>query len=329
MATVPSARAGDAAEADAGEVFPQLKIGRFTAGGRTIAFPVTKVAWTFGNRLVERERPYRDGAKVDDTGSKADRFCVEVLFENSIQEPGLETNGMPLYPDAVNELMAICRVHVTGDLELPDVDAIRARCLDIERIVSADIRDAAAVRITFVADNEDHVGARSIQAPSPKANARRLALAAEFDAQRAEVWDFNVRTLNTLVSQIETTLNRPHEVVQDTQLLAFQIRSAADRVRRAFTQFGVDGRDTLGQPRGHHVQRKLVDQEEMAGRAQLVAQGGKPTLIVLLLTVDSSIFQVAAELHQPVEDLIRINPQLPDPCDIPKGTRVRVFANAA
>lgn len=311
------------------EIMPQLPIGKFSVNGLSVVFPAQKITWTGGNRLVERERAYRDGAKLDDTGSKAERWVVETTFENSINEQGLDANGIPLYPAAANALIALFRLHATGDLQLPSVGQVRARCLDFERVDTFELRDTATMHFTFIEDNEDTIGLRSLQAPSPRANGRRLALSAEFDAQSANVWDLNVRTLNTLVSQLETTLNRPHEVIQDTELASTQIRHAAERVDQAFRKAGNPGRYGLGTPRGHHMQRKMVDQQDMAGRAQLGSGGGQPTLVVIVVTIDSSLFRIAATLGQSLDALLRVNPQLQDPCSIPRGTRVRVFSNAA
>lgn len=310
-------------------LFEQLPVASWTVKGRSIAFPVQVVQQMGANRLIERERPYRDGAKLDDTGSKARKWAVDAIFQNTVQEPGLETNGSDLYPGALNEMIALFDIHETGDLVLPTIGKVRARAGDYTRVERYDTRDAAILTFNFIEDNEDNIDFRSIEAPSPKANAKRLALATEFDEQSAEVWDFNTRSLNTLVSEIEGTVNTPFALLQQAQQTSTQVRHAAERLTRAFSRPGVRGREALGLTRGHRVQRRLVEQQDLAGRAVLESQGGRPKLISVVVTRPISLMALASVLRQSVDDLIAANPGLEDPNYLRAGTAVLVFANAA
>ena len=67
-----------------------------------IALPVSRIEEEGGNRLVERERPNRDGAKIDDTGSKAKRWVLTLDYLNGSTEPDFPEDA---YPDVVNQLM--------------------------------------------------------------------------------------------------------------------------------------------------------------------------------------------------------------------------------
>jgi hypothetical protein len=97
------------------DVFEGYPVGSWTAeNAATIAFPVEDIGESGGNRIIERERPYRDGAKLDDTGRKATQFTMVCKFENTITEPGLEINGLKnLYPDVLNDLIASFGIHKT------------------------------------------------------------------------------------------------------------------------------------------------------------------------------------------------------------------------
>jgi len=103
------------------EEFEQYSVASWTVNNRTLAFPAKVINDNGGNRIVQRERPFRDGAKLDDTGSRATVWAFEVLFENSIEESGLEINAMPLYPDVINAIIESFKTHETGDLVVPTV----------------------------------------------------------------------------------------------------------------------------------------------------------------------------------------------------------------
>ena len=52
--------------APADEIFEKMPAAQFTVAGLTLGFPVLRIQQSGGNRIVKRERPYRDGAKLDD-----------------------------------------------------------------------------------------------------------------------------------------------------------------------------------------------------------------------------------------------------------------------
>src|SRR5689334_5238078 len=89
----------------------------WTVQGDTIVFPVADIEEDGGNRIVRRRRPYRNGAKLDDTGSNEKVWRVTVVLENSIEEDGLDPNR-PLYPFVANALVSSFDLHDTGDLVL-------------------------------------------------------------------------------------------------------------------------------------------------------------------------------------------------------------------
>ncbi|HVY48089.1 MAG TPA: DNA circularization N-terminal domain-containing protein [Minicystis sp.] len=55
--------------------------------GFSVPLPVSRIEEESGNRLVERDRPNRDGAKIDDTGAKARRWVLTLDYLNGSTEP--------------------------------------------------------------------------------------------------------------------------------------------------------------------------------------------------------------------------------------------------
>src|SRR5262245_15019791 len=104
------------------ETFEDYEVCSWKVGQRsgTLKFPVSSIQESGGNRIVERNRPYRNGAKLDDVGSNATKWTIEAVFENSIMEgeKGLDQNVL-LYPNVLNAVLDSFRIHGTGDLVIP------------------------------------------------------------------------------------------------------------------------------------------------------------------------------------------------------------------
>lgn len=303
------------------EIFGRMPVMRWTVGSFRIAFPVERVREAGGNRIVERERPYRDGAKLDDTGGKAKRWTADVCFNNQIVEPGLEENGFALYPDALNELIRSFDVHETGDLVVPTVGRQRCRAESYDRVEAYEERDSAKLCFTWVEDNEDTLDFRQLQAPSAGSNATQVAKQTVFSAQSVDVWYPTLATFRTFMSQLETAANSPFVVANDVRIAANTIANASLRTTRAFQRLGTPGRDQLARPEGNRTERKLVAGQDSASRAAGEALHGQPRVVSTVLTRDASLFAVAALSHQSLEALIELNPHL-DATFVPAGTVV-------
>jgi prophage DNA circulation protein len=205
-----------------------LSVATWKVGTSVImAFPVQNITETGGNRLVERERPYRDGAKLDDTGSKPKRWSMEILFENTIDEPGLEINEFDLYPDILDSLIDSFDNHETGDLVVPTRGTVRARIESYTRTEKIDPRDAALLNITFVQDNEDNVDAASFAIISANSNAKRLGEETTFDAQTDEMWDDGLVSVREFTDQLENATNQPGDVADDVDNSASRVVTIA------------------------------------------------------------------------------------------------------
>jgi hypothetical protein len=57
-------------------IFEQYPVASFAVRGDPIYFAVESIEEDGGNRIVRRRRPYRDGAKLDDTGSNEKVFTL-------------------------------------------------------------------------------------------------------------------------------------------------------------------------------------------------------------------------------------------------------------
>ena len=318
------------------EIFQQYPVAQWTAdGGEPIAFPVVRIQESGGNRIVVRERPFRDGAKLDDTGTSPTEWSMTVLFENTLSEssnaePDLSAiNGVPLYPDVLNALIESFRTHETGDLVVPTRGAVRARCQSYSRSENATERDCATLEVTFLEDNEDNVDAQSFTAPSAAGSAGYIAAQTEFDEQSEGMFDLDIQDLNMAMAQLDGFVNAPGEYMQDLENGANTVMNNVDRAIELFSQPGIDGRDILLGPGGNKIERDLQKQKELAGQAKQSAVKGQQALITKKYEQAYSVYEIASLENKDAEELIGNNPQLPNLLVIPKNTPVRMYADAS
>jgi hypothetical protein len=70
-----------------------------------------------GIRAVQREVPWVNGEAIDDTGTTGERFRVNAVFHNSVQqEDPIYGLDVPLYPNRLEELCALFRRRKIGTL---------------------------------------------------------------------------------------------------------------------------------------------------------------------------------------------------------------------
>lgn len=316
---------------DIDDTFKDLPVASFSVGGQKYGFPVQGIRQSGGNRLVQRERPYRDGAKLDDTGSRPRIWTMTGIFNNDVQynEPGLaEVNGSTtrLYPDILNYLIDLFDIHETGDLVVPTIGKVRARAESYDRAEEVEPRSTAEVTFTFVEDNEDDVNFRTLATPTAQANAKRLAETTTFDAQSAGDWDQALADIDTFMNELEDLANSPGDVAGDIKAKHRQVVGAHKKAIRIGSNALVPGRSQLLGTEGNRTERKLQRESAMAARTTNEARRGRPRIITLVVHRDTSLFAVAATAQQDFEELVEINPTL-DPLFIPAGSHVKVFAN--
>ena len=342
-----------------GEIFEQYNVGQWrpVSGGVAYAFPVVSISEGGGNRLIRRERAYRRGCKLDDTGSKEPVWTIETVFENSIQEPDTEAiNGdLALYPEVLNELLECFDLYhdEAGDLYVPTRGWIRARLQDYDRRESPEEQDCARLTMVFVADNEDKIDAGAFTQPSVSASAVRLAQETTFDQQSEGIWGDDSQSVQEFASSLESWANAPDDAEREMETKAAATRGSAQRVRKAFSKpvkrvtgtasstpsksaqmgtakaGGRNGRDALRDPEGAAANRKLHATEAMAARSKRESRRGRPALVTVVFSRAQSLATVAAIFGQVIGDLIAANPQLDDPLYIPPRTPVRVYDTAA
>jgi prophage DNA circulation protein len=313
------------------EVFEQYEVASWWVGSVKVKFPVTSIQESGGNRIVERNRPYRDGAKLDDVGSNATRWTVEAIFENSINEPGVNGGNStafgttPLYPEVLNQVIETFRTHATGDLGLPTRGTVRARAESYTRTESESERDCAKLSMVFVEDNEDNVDAQKFQQKTAQGSAKQLTESAVFDAQSEGAWNTSLADLREFGSELEGIANYPSSTRQDLDSQASIVVSTVNSVERT-AQDGErkNGYDALTDPETSRTQRKLEETRDLAGRSRLNPRVGRRRLVPLLIDAGTDLFTLAANLGQDVADLLDVNPSL-DPNFIPAGTVLRVF----
>jgi prophage DNA circulation protein len=295
------------------------KVGNYPA----LRFPVSEISEEGGNRIVPRVRVYRDGAKLDDTGSEAKIWNVRVCFENSIEEEGLDA-ATPLYPDVLNQMIASFDIHETGELILPTRGFITARAVKYSRLETSDERDGAVVSFTWQEDNEDEVGNLQFEQYNANASAKRLGEQTVFSATSEGVWDTSLADLNELASDLEAYANYPENVVANVDSQAVVVIGAVDRIVRALTDQTDDGDNRLGDPELSNTQRKLEELRDMAGRSRSEAFRGRTRLVPFFVRSQTNIFNIATKVNQAAEELILINPSI-DPLRIAAGTTIKIL----
>jgi prophage DNA circulation protein len=302
-------------------------VASWSVPGFNVRFPIAHITETGGNRLVERERPYRNGAKLDDTGSRARRWRITVLFENTIEETDLSNGGLLLYPDVLRLMLQSFSVHETGELVIPAEGKVKARAADWERTEAPEERDAARVVFTFIEDNQDAVGVAAFAAPSATANARKLAESTTFDQESLGNGHLTIAQMQEAVSSLEGLANAPDDYRQELEWTAKRIGDLAKQTVGIFSKAGQRGRDTLLGPRGSRAESKMARSQDMAARATAQPLQSRPAVGRYITKIDISIFDLAAFVDQPADMLIAINPQIEDLFFIPAGSEVRVFTS--
>ena len=309
-------------------IFEQYSVCSWKVGNLPILkFPVVDITEDGGNRIVIRERPYRDGAKLDDTGSKGKIWRLVVKFENSIEEEGLAPD-IPLYPNVLNDLIASADIHETGDLVIPTRGKVRARLDTYSRHEVDTERDLAIVSFTFCEDNEDNIGNQQFEQLKINASARRLGEQTEFSATSEGMWSTSLSDLREFGSKLEAFANFPGDTVADIDNQAGIVIGTTNRVIRAFTRLNDDSRNQLNDPEMSLTQRKLEETKDLAGRSRGDSQQGRPRSVPYFVKTNTDLYNIASDLGQNSEDIISLNPN-EDPFFILGGTVVKVLESAS
>lgn len=310
-------------------IFNQYPIASWQVGSQpAIRFPIVgPLKESFGNRVVQQQRPLRHGAKIDDTGNQPRSWTFTALFNNTISEPGLEANPQPLYPFMLRALIAAVLTGETGYLTLPTVGTVRAHGSTGDRTEDIQAQDEGSVQLTFIEDNEEALQAETFALPSVRASVVKQADQTVFSAYREGALDSDLITLQELSSELEGLLLAPGRSVADLQTRATASRRAIARVFTAQQQLADDVSGNLGDPRGSAFWRQLLRLGDTQARAADEKFSALPRIRSFVVDVDrTSLFAVAARLRQDAGDLLDLNAErIADPLNLERGDVIRVF----
>jgi hypothetical protein len=307
------------------DAFLGLGAATFKADGGFVThnFTAQQVAENGANRIAPRNRPFRQGAKLDFVGSKADTYVLDCMWHPDVDEPDLN-DGEARWPDAVQSFIDDLKTGATGTLNLPWKRGIRVKATEWSRVESAvEHRGGAIVRVTFVEDNEDSLDRQAVELVSVKATIGRQVEAAQFDMESEGMDLFAIADVVALAEDVVGLLNFPGDVAGALFTAGAALRRACKITLDAFSS-GDDGRDQMNDPQGSSARRKLLELLELGARA--VSEGRpRPTRVMTFQRV-RDIWSIATEIDQKARDLMTINEQIEDFAFIPAATPVRVFA---
>lgn len=290
----------------------------FTVEGTRIAFAIISDEMQGGNRIVEHKRPYRQGAKLDSTGSEPDIFSFRAIFNNSIDEPGI-TQNPPLYPDVMQELIRIFKKQATGDLMSPIDGLKRVRAKSWKRVQPVEETDTAYLDLVFEEDNEDNVDAESFQQPGVQGSVIRLSELTVFSAEQAGLWNENLISVQELASELEGLIRFPGEyanaIVAQQRSLQTAIRSVIATAR----QEDASNRALLEDTPVRAIFR-LIRMVDVVSYALSEKQVNLPQTVPWIVRTTTNIAELARDVRQPQEVLLDLNAQrIDDPFNIDPG----------
>jgi hypothetical protein len=310
------------------EVFEDYEVCSWKVGNQqgVLKFPVKSIQETGGNRIVERNRPYRDGAKLDDVGSNATKWTVEAIFENSLMdgESGLD-KSRALYPTILNLVIDSFRIHGTGDLVLPTRGKVRARAESYTRVEADTERDFARLTLVFCEDNEDNVDAQKFQQLQVNASARRLTETTQFDAQSEGAWKTSMADLREFGAELEAFSNFPGSTRADLDTQVGIVQSTIESIFRTGEKDARENvHNAINDPEGSRLQRKLEETNDVAGRSRAQPRAGRRRMVPFRVESATDLFTVASQLGQSIIDLLDINPSV-NPDWVEAGTVINIF----
>lgn len=280
----------------------------FDVDGFKVACPLVTDNLTIANRLVMHKRPYRQGAKLDSTGTEPRQWDVELAFDNSIVEPGVaEINGnAALYPDVLKRFEWLAQKQATGDLIIPADGLVRAKLLSLRR-VHDERTDHARVAVTFVEDNEDRIDDSSFRDPGVSGSLRGLTDNIQFVAESEGVWCADVVSLKEACAAIESMLRAPDEFVSSIEAQVRSARRAIQGVARAASErvrsLSVDS--VTSPPR--RIFGELARLGDVVGYASERAVKSEVETVWVVEPEETSVFAMAVKYRQSADRIEELN----------------------
>jgi prophage DNA circulation protein len=310
-------------------IFEDYPVASWEVGGRdAIAFPIGDITETGGNRIVAHERAFRDGAKLDDTGSKPRKWSFQALFNNSLEE-GVR-DGVPLYPQVLRLVLRSFDTHETGNLILPTIGKVRARAEDYSRKETRESQDSATLDLVFTEDNEEALDRAQLNPPSVMATLVRLAEQTVFSAPKNGAWHADLSTLRERCNEITTLLAAPGRTVADIGAVSRAHRRAIASVFESLTTLAKQTNGLFAGGRGaenHRQAKQLLDRE---AQAESERTSTRPATRAYVVDVEEcSLWDVAARVDQAIDDLLELNAaRIDDPFLLTRGQVLRVYESA-
>lgn len=296
-----------------------------------VTFAVEAVNWDMENRIAERERVYRDGARLDGTGTKADRFSIVAKVFNGIREKGVARNG---YPGDRDKLIKLLKRSVTqtGTLKLPTWPPIRCKALRCTTTENVQKTDFAHLNIIWVEDNEE----TQLEATFTEPNARSAAVALADQIVEGMAflgaWDEGVAELKALAVELESLALFANERGDDLIQAARSINTTVADVQTSFlptrTELQVDSfvigdspQSLLSDPSASATLEALMALSEMASKA-IASVPGKARPRSIEYKTAMNVFDISLQVGASVEEIVELNPSLIDPFAIPANTTI-------
>jgi prophage DNA circulation protein len=295
------------------DIQSKLPIASFTVNGTRVAFSIEVDELEGGNRLVPHDRPYRPGTKIDSTGAMAWQWTATAIFNNTLDEPGLDTNT-PQYPDNLNALIDLFAEQATGDLVTPSDGNLRARAWKFKRKINPDETDTARVELVFLVDNEDNVDATAFSRPNVRGSLTALAQQTTFTAQSEGAWGANLADLKEFCSDLEGIINAPGEQIDS---VVIQTRAAQNAIRGVVrTLQAQTGPDAPIQTINNL--KRLLD---IAAWSSEEHNQNPPRRVPYVVNAVTTIFAIASDVRQDPDDLMELNEgRIDDPFAVQPGT---------
>ena len=279
----------------------------------------------FANRLVEHERPFRAGARVDTTGPKALRWRIRSWWNNTVQEDGLGDSPTP-YPDRLNALHRSFALQETGTLTLPTRGRRRCKAASYTRTEAAEHADGADVDYVFIEDSEDIIDLDALEDPQVNATLARVAQQTVFSMESIGSMNDGLVDLVTAASQMESLILAPGRYVDDIKAQGNRNRRAIKRVIAAEQKMSRRHDLPFKEPVGSGAERLARKFADLQARAIGEKKSDQPPTRLYKVQADCTIFDVAADVRQDAQKLMELNQdRVDDPMDLRAGDRVEVF----
>lgn len=314
---------------DPNAIWAKMKPSSFEIqGSPKLVVPIyERVEATHGIRVVPRQVPWVDGEQLDETGLNAKEWQTVHPFINDLNEsePGMGASP-PMYPDRLEMFEALLEQRKTGTLNLPWRRNIRCKAITWRREAVTDRQDCEILTVSWKEDNENKLTNPS-KGSGVRANIASVVEQARFEAERNGVWDGSWEDITTFASQLEAIVAAPGVFLEDVGHKVNRVVRAIDSILATHSK-ATAGRNALLDPSGAFVVRHLMQARELAAFAEEEARGVPNRVVTWTAPFDGSIWAIAMApgwKAQEPEELLRLNPQIPDPNWITKGTPIKVL----